>query len=231
MIYLPKKVSTYVRMTTNAALGSNSSEFSRMLITGECLIYRQGILNSLGIHSQDQGYIAWTQLINDQEYQITIGYGQYYKWPLACVRCHIVYNVISLIIQGIQFALHIARLEACPVQGQVLQPNVLCMQIILQWRWLCQLLLCAINTNIHALIVGHNAGSQLHQLYNIPQCRMQQPFTQSQQMEQRLYGKYQINTIIKQYMGSFIGVLQRARCWMSFAPFSIRNTLPDSHRQ
>lgn len=85
-------------MTTDAALGANSGEFACVFITREGLINRKGIINPFRIYSQYQWDIAGTQLINDQQDQITVRYGKYNKWPLACVRCHIVYNVVSLIV-------------------------------------------------------------------------------------------------------------------------------------
>lgn len=170
-------------MATDAALWTHSIEFTCVLVAGEGLVGRQRIVYRLGIDGQHVGDIARTQLIDDQQYQITVRYGQHHKWPLACMRCHIVDNVVLLIVQHIQLALHVARFEPRAMQRQVAQPGcILCPTVII---WL-RLRFCAIHIHIHIIVMGRYAGRQSHKLYNIPQRRMQQPFAHAQQMEQRL---------------------------------------------
>lgn len=168
-------------MTTDAALRTHSIEFPGMLVAGEGLIGRQRIVNGRRIDGQHEGDIARTQLIDHEQYEIAIGYGQHHKWPLACMRCHIVDNVVLLIVERVELALHVARLEARASQRQMPQPGG-----ILGLAVIFGLLLGAIRIHIDVIVMRRYAWRQSHQLHNIPQRRMQQPFAYAQQMKQRL---------------------------------------------
>lgn len=168
-------------MTTDAALRAHSIEFSSMLVTREGLIGRQWIVDGRRIDSQHEGDVTRTQLIDDQQYEIAVGYGQHHKWPLACMRCHIVDNVVLLIVEHVELALHVTWFETRASQRQMAQPGG-----ILRVAVILGLLFCTIRIHIDVIVMGRYARRQSHQLHNIPQRRMQQPFAYAQQMKQRL---------------------------------------------
>lgn len=180
-------------MPTDAAVWSHAVELASLLVACQRIVDRQMIVDRLRIDREDDGAVPGTQLVDDQQDEVAERDGQDDKWPLTCMGCHIVDNVVLLIEQRVQIALHVARLEPGAMECQVAQPVVIVLlpmpiavagmviRMRLWRRWLR-----VVGVTIHVRIVAGHTGRPLQQLYNIPQRRMQQPFAHAQQMEQGL---------------------------------------------
>jgi len=178
---------------TDAAVGPHAVELPSLLVAGKRVVYRQVVVDRLRIDREDDGAVPWTQLVDDQQDEVAERDGQDDKWPLTCMGCHIVDNVVLLLVQRVKFALHVARLEPCAVECQVAQPVVVVLlpvpiavaAMVLRMR-LRRRRLGVVGVAVHVRIMAGHSGRPLQQLHNIPQRRMQQPFAHSQQMNQGL---------------------------------------------